>query len=156
MAQPSATPPPPPSPDRSGAAGADSARLTLRNSREEIERAEESLLNAMARNGYPEASRFAIRLALEEAIVNAFRHGHKALPNAPVKFEYAVNPQSVSLAVEDQGPGFNPEVVPDPTLDENLELPTGRGLLLMRAYMARVEYVGRGNRVEMEYRRPAG
>lgn len=152
MAQPSPIPPASPQP----APGADAARMLLRNTREEIERAEESLLSAMARNGYPEASRFAIRLALEEAIVNAFRHGHKAIPNEPVKLEYAVKKESITLSIEDQGPGFNPEVVPDPTLDENLEIPTGRGLLLMRAYMARVEYVGRGNRVEMEYRRPAG
>ena len=55
---------------------------------------------------------------------------------------------------EDKGPGFKPEAVPDPTLDENLTIPTGRGLLLMRAYMAKVEYVGRGNRVEMVYQRP--
>lgn len=112
-------------------------------------------MGAMTRHGYPDASRFAIRLALEEAIVNAFRHGHKQIPDKPVKLEFDVGHNRVQLAVEDQGPGFNPEVVPDPTLDENLELPTGRGLLLMRAYMARVEYVGRGNRVEMEYRRPA-
>jgi serine/threonine-protein kinase RsbW len=145
----------PPSSTPHDAAGADSASFWLHNRRPEIENAEERLLGAMTRHGYPDASRFAIRLALEEAIVNAFRHGHKQFPDKPVKLEFDVRHDRVQLAVEDQGPGFNPEVVPDPTLDENLELPTGRGLLLMRAYMARVEYVGRGNRVEMEYHRPA-
>ena len=133
----------------------DSAVLVIPNVREDIERAEEMLLAAMARHGYPDAARFAVRLALEESLVNAFRHGHKRLPaDAPAKVEFAVTRDTVELAIEDQGPGFKPEDVPDPTLDENIERPTGRGLLLMRAYMARVEYVGRGNRVEMTYQRP--
>lgn len=132
----------------------DSARIALLNTREEIERAEASLLAAMQRAGYPEASTFAIRLALEEALVNAFRHGHKDLPGERVVLEYDVTPSMVRLAIEDKGPGFKPEDVPDPTADDRLEIPTGRGLLLMRAYMARVEYKGRGNRVEMDYQRP--
>ncbi len=122
--------------------------------RADIERVEEGLLGAMQRHAFPEASRFAMRLALEEALVNAFRHGHKGMPNTPVLVEYDVSSTRVMLAIEDQGPGFTPEAVPDPTLDENLEVPTGRGLLLMRAYMTSVEYVGRGNRVEMVYDRP--
>jgi serine/threonine-protein kinase RsbW len=133
----------------------DSAVLLIPNHREEIERAEEMLLDAMARHQYPDAARFAVRLALEESLVNAFRHGHKNLPvDTPAKVEFAVTHDRVELAIEDQGLGFKPEDVPDPTLDENIERPTGRGLLLMRAYMARVEYVGRGNRVEMTYARP--
>lgn len=134
----------------------DSVSCLIPNRREDIERAEEMLLAAMARHAYPDAARFAVRLALEESLVNAFRHGHKGLPaDTPVRVEFAVTADQVDLAIEDQGPGFKPEDVPDPTLDENIERPTGRGLLLMRAYMARVEYAGRGNRVEMTYRRPA-
>lgn len=133
----------------------DSAVLLIPNRREDIERAEEMLLEAMARHEYPDAARFAVRLALEESLVNAFRHGHKGLPaETPAKVEFEVSRDRVDLAIEDQGPGFKPEDVPDPTLDENIERPTGRGLLLMRAYMARVEYIGRGNRVEMTYQRP--
>jgi serine/threonine-protein kinase RsbW len=135
----------------------DASVLVIPNRREDIERAEEMLLAAMERHQYPDAARFAVRLALEESLVNAFRHGHKNLPvDTPARVEFSVNGERVELAIEDQGPGFKPEDVPDPTLDENIERPTGRGLLLMRAYMARVEYVGRGNRVEMTYQRPAG
>lgn len=131
------------------------ATLKIANRREDIERAEHQLIAALERFKYPDAAKFAVRLALEEALVNAFRHGHKGLPpDRTVLLEFRVTPDQAELAVEDQGPGFRPEDVPDPTLDENLTVPTGRGLLLMRAYMARVEYVGRGNRVEMLYRRP--
>jgi serine/threonine-protein kinase RsbW len=130
------------------------AKLVIANRREDIERAEQKLIGALDRFSYPDAAKFAVRLALEEALVNAFRHGHKNLsPDETILFEFRVTPDETEMAIEDKGPGFKPDDVPDPTLDENLTVPTGRGLLLMRAYMARVEYVGRGNRVEMLYRR---
>ena len=123
--------------------------------REEIDRAQARVQAAMERLGYPEPSRFAVRLALEEALSNAIRHGHKNLPpEVPVRLEYRASPDRMELVVEDKGPGFSPDAVPDPTLDENLELPAGRGLLLMRAYMASVEYNDRGNRVSMRYEVP--
>ena len=69
----------------------DRQRVTLHDSREEIERVEHSLLEAVERHGYPEASRFALRLALEEAIINAFRHGHRNLPKVPIEVDWAVD-----------------------------------------------------------------
>lgn len=135
----------------------ESVSLTLTNSRQEIDRAEEHLLTSLTRHGYAESSRFAVRLAVEEALTNAFHHGHKSLPpTATVRFDFTVGPERVTLYIEDQGPGFTPESVPDPTLEENLEIPSGRGLLLMRAYMAAVVYSGRGNQLTMVYEKPAG
>lgn len=129
------------------------AVLQLVNTRADIERAEVALGLALEKFRYADAARFAVRLALEEALVNAFRHGHKNLPaNTPVRFGYTVGPDEVVMDIEDKGPGFDPGKVKDPTLEENLEVPTGRGLLLMRAYMARVEYLGKGNRVRMVFR----
>lgn len=128
--------------------------IDIANRRDEIERAEQRLIAALDEYQYPDAAKFALRLALEEALVNAFRHGHRDLPDETVRLEFRVGPDQTELCVEDKGPGFKPEAVPDPTLDENLTIPTGRGLLLMRAYMTKVEYVGRGNRVEMVYTRP--
>ncbi len=130
------------------------ATILVANRRDEIERAEQRLIAALDRFKYSDAAKFAVRLALEEALVNAFRHGHKNLPpDEKISLEFRVTPDETEMAIEDRGPGFKPDDVPDPTLDENLTVPTGRGLLLMRAYMARVEYVGRGNRVEMLYKR---
>ena len=57
------------------------------------------------------------------------------------------------IEVEDEGRGFDPSHVPDPTLPENLERPNGRGLLLMRRSMTWVRYTGRGNRVTLCKRR---
>ncbi|MBZ0171632.1 MAG: ATP-binding protein [Phycisphaerales bacterium] len=128
--------------------------LDVVNDREAIERVEEELLGRIERMGYTKASRFAIKLAFEEAITNAFQHGHRGLnEQATVRVEYEVGPSEVRIGIEDQGPGFNAGSVPDPTLDENLTTPTGRGLMLMRSYMASVQFNERGNRVEMVYRR---
>lgn len=125
------------------------------NTREDIERAEDALVAALEHFGYPEAARFAVRLAIEEALVNAFRHGHKGLPpTTPARLSYTIDGSELVIDIVDKGPGFDPGAVRDPTLDENLELPSGRGLLLMRAYMTSVDYVGRGNHVRMVYRRP--
>ncbi|MCC6284778.1 MAG: ATP-binding protein [Phycisphaerales bacterium] len=107
-------------------------------------------------HGYDKAARFAVRLAVEEALTNALRHGHKGLdPGTPVALDVEMLPDAMRIVVEDQGPGFDPAGVPDPTLDENLNRPCGRGLMLIRAYMTEVRHNQRGNRIEMTYQRPA-
>lgn len=145
------------SPNRQPQAPApDSGSVAIPNDREAIERVQQEVVQAVERHSYPKAAVFAIRLSLHEAIANAFGHGHKNLPaTVPVKVSYAVSDKKVTLAVQDQGPGFDPHRVPDPTLDENLEVPSGRGLMLMRAYMTRVEYNANGTRLELEYQKPA-
>lgn len=133
----------------------DEATLSVTNEPESIRSAEAQVVEAIERHHYSKASLFAIRLSLHEAVSNAFRHGHSTLPPlTPVRLTYLVRPDKVVLAVEDQGPGFDPKDVPDPTLDENLERGSGRGLLLIRSYMASAEYNRKGNRLEMVYTRP--
>ncbi|MGP1311081.1 MAG: ATP-binding protein, partial [Phycisphaerales bacterium] len=133
---------------------ADRDRSLVHDTRAEIERVEKAILEAVERHGYPEASRFALRLAIEEAIVNAFRHGHKTLDeDKPVEVEWRIDDSACTITVRDQGPGFQPEAIPDPTLDENLDVPSGRGIMLMRAYMSSVEFNDKGNAVTMVYER---
>jgi serine/threonine-protein kinase RsbW len=133
----------------------DWACVELPNQRPEIERLVQDVLDQLAQHHYSDAARFAIRLAIEEAVSNAFHHGHRGLPShTPVTVRFRVSPREVEILVRDQGPGFNPESVPDPTLDQNIEVPSGRGLLLMRAYMAEVDYIAPGNEVRMVYRKP--
>lgn len=123
--------------------------------REEIEAVEERILRDLEDLGYPRASGFAVRLAFEEAITNAFEHGHRERPGEPVTVEYRADPARLCIAIQDRGPGFDPHRVPDPTLDENLDKPFGRGLMLIRSFMSSVSYNAAGNRVEMCYDRPA-
>jgi len=92
---------------------------------------------------------FGIRLALEEALVNAIKHGNQSDPGKKVRISYRVLADRFEVAISDEGTGFNPEDVPDPTAVENLERPCGRGLMLMRYYMTEVNYSDRGNVVTM-------
>lgn len=125
------------------------------NRRADIDRVESAVLGALERFGYPDASRFAVRLALEESLVNAFMHGHRGLPpEETVHVLYRVSPEQVTIAVTDRGPGFKPEHVPDPTVEEHVELPSGRGLMLIKAFMTSVHHENNGSRLVMTYKRP--
>lgn len=133
----------------------DQGRLTVPNDPRSMDDAQNHVIALVEQHGYPKASAFALRLALHEAMMNAFKHGHKDLPaTTPVFLHYAVEDARVELMIEDQGPGFSPQDVPDPTLEENIEKGSGRGLLLIKAYMSVVEYNDRGNRLRMVYERP--
>lgn len=93
---------------------------------------------------------FGVHLALEEAVVNAIKHGNADDPDKKVQVSCKLSEQRCWILIEDEGPGFNPSNVPDCTLDENLDKPSGRGLRLMRNFMSRIEYNESGNRVVME------
>ena len=92
---------------------------------------------------------FCIKLALEEALVNAIKHGNQMDRAKMVRIRYHVLSDRFECSISDEGPGFDPGEVPDPTAPENLERPCGRGLMLMRHYMSAVAYNDRGNSVSM-------
>ena len=115
----------------------------------EIQAVQSAVHREMERLGYSSDACFAVRLAVEEALINAVKHGHKFNPDLVVRIEYEVDGRRVCIRVKDQGRGFRPEEVPDPTSDENLTKPTGRGILLMRAYMDEVAYSACGTEVTM-------
>ncbi|MBI5724728.1 MAG: ATP-binding protein [Planctomycetes bacterium] len=114
---------------------------------------EEHVLTEVARLGYDEASAFAIKLALEEGINNAIRHGNRYDAGKVVEVDLDMDERRVIITITDQGTGFNPNALPDPTRDENLEKPNGRGVMLMRAYMDEVVFNARGNQVSMKKKR---
>ena len=145
-----------PDPSSKAARGA-STRVTLsvRNERSVISSLGERFVREAGEAGYSEASCFAVRLALEEAVVNAFRHGHEGLDaSIPVEVSYDIDPKQIEIAIEDAGPGFDPRKVPDPTAPENITKTSGRGLLLIRSYMTEVRHNAKGNRIEMKYDKP--
>ena len=67
-----------------------------------------------------------------------------------------MTPTSFRATIEDEGTGYDPSTVPDPTADENLTIASGRGLALMKAFMSEVTVVAPGNRVELSYHKENG
>ena len=111
--------------------------------------AERIVLGEVARWGYTSSARFAIRLALEESFNNAINHGNRRDPKKQVTIAFDVDETCFTITIADRGEGFDPSVVPDPRADENLEKPSGRGIMLMRAYMDEVRFNKKGNQVQM-------
>ncbi len=107
------------------------------------------ILEALEARGFSQDDIFAVHLALEEAFLNAVKHGNRMDPTKKVTIEYVVDPEKVEIRMTDEGPGFDPGRIPDPRVGKNLYRPEGRGLLLIRSYMNIVEYSERGNSLRM-------
>jgi serine/threonine-protein kinase RsbW len=128
--------------------GACGERLVLSARRRgEFDDVGDRITRALGRCGFDSQARFAILTALEEALSNAVLHGNGDDPAKALTVEYSADPSAVAIVVEDEGVGFDPASVPDPTRPENVDIPSGRGIMLMRAYMTEVEFDPPGNRV---------
>ena len=128
-------------------------KLVIFSTPGEAARAQQVILEDIRAANLSDNAVFAIRLSLDEAIANAIRHGNKNDPTKKVQISYGATAEDYRITVTDEGPGFSPERVPDPTLDENLEKPHGRGCMLMHAYMTEVKFSTRGNSVTLIKRR---
>jgi serine/threonine-protein kinase RsbW len=111
----------------------------------DMKRVIQTILDAMVAAGFSDKDVFRLHLALEEAIVNANKHAHAGDWTKPIVVRYHVGEKGVVAEIEDRGPGFAPDDVPDPLAPENLERASGRGLLLMRTYMSHVCHNAKGN-----------
>jgi serine/threonine-protein kinase RsbW len=103
--------------------------------------------------GFGEEDIQGIDMALEAALLNAVRHGNRNDPARKVRVTYGTVNDILHVLVSDEGEGFDPSAVPDPMRPENLERPSGRGLLLIRHYMSGARVLGRGNDLLMWKRR---
>ncbi|MEX0775059.1 MAG: ATP-binding protein [Phycisphaeraceae bacterium] len=113
----------------------------------------EAILAQVQAQGYSEHARFAVRLALDEALSNAIRHGNCGDESKRITITYQVTAEECRITICDEGCGFHPECLPDPTKPEFIERPCGRGVMLMRAYMTEVTFNPQGNCVTMLKRR---
>jgi serine/threonine-protein kinase RsbW len=131
----------------------ESARRVVLRTLAELRPLSEMVENWMRVLGFSRKDVFAVKLALDEAVVNAFRHGNLGDPGKVVRVSFVVTLAEVLVDVEDDGAGFDPNLVPDPLAGENTERMSGRGLFLMRAYMSGVSFNPQGNRVTLWRRR---
>lgn len=119
----------------------------------EARRVQTEIEDALERFEYTEHDKFKIKLALEEALVNAIKHGNQMDPDKFVALSYRITSDVFHIQIADEGVGFNPKDVPDPTLPENIEKGSGRGVFIINELMTSVEYVPPGNVLVMSKRR---
>lgn len=110
----------------------------------------EPLLARLQDESWNDRDVFGVHLAVEEALVNAIKHGNREDAAKSVQIEYRTTSDCVQIEIADEGPGFDPSVVPDPTTADHVDQPNGRGIMLMRSFMSRVEFNRSGNRVLLE------
>ncbi len=88
---------------------------------------------------------FAAHLGLEEAVINCVKHGNKSDPTKKITIEYHIEPDKAVVSMMDEGEGFKPDSIPDPTEGSNIYKTGGRGLFLIRSYMDKVNFNKKGN-----------
>jgi serine/threonine-protein kinase RsbW len=124
-------------------------KVELANDMCAVEEFCQKLVADASEQGFCEDDTFGIHLALEEAMINAVKHGNGGDPNKKLTVEYLVTQEIFDATITDQGSGFVPEDVPDPRDEENLHKMSGRGILLIRAYMDVAEYNKSGNQLHI-------
>lgn len=123
--------------------GATSARqfhLTIGSRFENIELVQMAVDEALGERGVSDDVRHWVGLALREAVANAIKHGNRQDPAKRVDVSVDLDDAMVSLAVADEGPGFDPDGVRDPLAPENRFRADGRGIFYMRRFMDEVSY----------------
>jgi serine/threonine-protein kinase RsbW len=110
----------------------------------------EDVLRELEQQHWTQRDIFCIHLAVYEALINAIVHGNGEDLSKKVHFVCRLSPHRIHVEITDEGPGFAPESLPDPTDDAFLDRPGGRGVLLMRAFMSRVSFNPTGNHVILE------
>jgi serine/threonine-protein kinase RsbW len=90
-----------------------------------------------------------VKLALEEALSNAIRHGNKMDPSRHVHVFVCAGQEKIILDVHDEGDGFDHLSIPDPTVEPHSNKPSGRGVYLMRKLMSQVDFYDQGRGIRM-------
>jgi serine/threonine-protein kinase RsbW len=134
----------------------ETTELSLPSRIETVAAAAAAVAEFIGRSGVSEDAAFGIDMAVREAVTNAVLHGNRQDETKTVDIVLKSSPDAVEISVHDQGPGFNPEEVPDPTANENILKASGRGIFFMRTFMDEVDWLIRpegGTTVRMLKRR---
>ncbi len=132
-----------------GGSGGRPVHVTMPSRLEAVRDVQDRIMAEVVRCGFDVHGQFAIRLSLEEGLVNAVKHGNRFDEAKHVQVDYLITPGELDISIEDEGAGFDRSGVPDPTLEENIEKCSGRGLLLIESYMTSVTYSRGGRRLRM-------
>jgi serine/threonine-protein kinase RsbW len=97
-----------------------------------------------------------ILVSTMEAVNNAILHGNRSDPKKIVEIDIIHNANELKIKVADEGPGFRPENIPDPTIPENIEALNGRGVYLMSHLADKIKYNRKGNSVTITFKNITG
>ncbi len=90
-------------------------------------------------------------LSVVECVNNAIVHGNKLSADKKVRIHYHITNKRIEVTVTDEGDGFDPDSLPDPTAEENIEKDCGRGIFLMRHLADDVSFEDHGRKVKMTF-----
>jgi anti-sigma regulatory factor (Ser/Thr protein kinase) len=116
---------------------------------EEMDKATSIILSAMDSLGYADESIRKMKIILTELFANAIYHGNKGDHSKKVTIGHVIDKKKVTISIMDEGDGFDPSKVPDPTLPENLVKDCGRGIYIVRSYTDKLEFNQKGNRASI-------
>ena len=119
------------------------------NDTEAAREVQERIVGLLEQNAWPMRDCFGVSLSLEEAMVNAIKHGNRMERDKKVRIVCELTEDEITVVIEDQGSGFKLDEVPDPTDEDNLDKPGGRGIMLIRSFMNRFAYNDTGNCLTM-------
>jgi serine/threonine-protein kinase RsbW len=134
----------------------ETTELTLPSRIDTVAAAAAAVADFVGRSGISDDAAFGIDMAVREAVTNAVLHGNRQDEEKVVEIILKSSPDAVEISVHDQGAGFHPEDVPDPTVEENILKASGRGIFFMRSFMDEVNWLirpGGGTTVRMLKRR---
>jgi len=114
--------------------------LTLESSIDSVNKVEQTAEDYAQRAGFDEDSVPNIAMAVREAAVNAVLHGNAYDPGKHITASFETTPDDMIIRIADQGPGLDPDTIPDPLAPENILRGSGRGIFLIRAFMDEVHF----------------
>jgi serine/threonine-protein kinase RsbW len=114
--------------------------LTLSSSLDTVKTMEEMAESWSRQAGFDADTVANVAMSVREATVNAVMHGNGYDKDRSVTASFELTPQSLVIKIADQGPGLDPEAVPDPLAPENILRGSGRGIFLIRAFMDEVNF----------------
>jgi serine/threonine-protein kinase RsbW len=113
--------------------------IFLESTLDSVDQAEALGMDAARELGFDDDGQHEVGIAVRESMVNAVAHGNRYNARKRVHLQIQKGPHALTVEIVDEGPGFNPDIVPDPTTGENVFRHSGRGLLMIRAYMDEFE-----------------
>ncbi|MCK5655911.1 MAG: ATP-binding protein [Candidatus Aureabacteria bacterium] len=124
-------------------------KLRINSEYKNINFVSSKILHILKELNVDEEKKFKIRLCVEEALINAVKHGSNLRPEAKIKVDFEIDKEQFKISIEDEGNGFDYEHTPDPTFEEGINKLTGRGVFLIKNFMDKVCFNQKGSMITM-------